>query len=317
MEIAENLKTALKLESENLKINSLKVNAVGISENYRKTIKKSISNKKDVLAYALSRMPATYCAVYNSIKQTINNITILPKTMVDIGAGTGSATFAVNELLNLENITCLEYETEMLNLGQKLVSCDDKLSKLTTWEKFDLLKNKEIPTADLLISSYVLNELPEEVHIKIVDKLWKSTNNLLIIVEPGTPKNFEQIKKIRNFLIEQGANLIGPCTHKKECPIINGDWCHFTVRVERSKIHKMLKNGDSPFEDEKFTYLAFSKLESVQAKARVLRHPQFMPKVVTLKLCQNDGKICTVKIPKSNINYKIARDIKVGDQFPS
>lgn len=315
MEISKSLKEALTKECENIKIYNLKENAKNISENYKKDNKQSITKKNDVLAYALSRMPATYGAVYSSVSQTLKNLTIMPKTLVDVGAGTGSATFATYELLDLENITCLEYQPEMLKLGEKLIKNNDQLNLITKWQSFDLLKNEELPSADLLICSYVLNELPESEQLKIVQKLWNATNNLLIIIEPGTPYNFKQMNKIRSFLLKEQANLIAPCAHSKPCPIKQNDWCHFTVRVERTKTHKTLKSGESPFEDEKFTYLAFSKLEKINSKSRVLRHPFYKPKVVSLEICNNNGEKLNLNVTKSNENYKLARKLKCGDEF--
>ena len=315
MQISNSLKKVLEKESANLQINKLKNNAINISENYRSNNKKSISSKEDVLAYALSRMPATYCAVYSSLQQTLNQIKILPKSLLDVGAGTGSATFAAHELLTLERINCLEYQDEMIKMGKKLISYDIELNNKTTWKKFNFILDNIENKYDMVISSYVLNELTEEEQLKAVEKLWNATNNLLLIVDAGTPKNFQQMQKIRSYLLSQNANLIAPCTHSNNCPIKQNDWCHFTTRVERSKIHKILKQGESPFEDEKFTYLAFSKIENNHANSRVLRHPIYKPKVVDLELCTKNGEKKTVKITKSNENYKLARKVGTGDEF--
>lgn len=195
------------------------------------------------------------------------------------------------------------------------MSYNKELTRLTTWEKFNLLENKIKDKSDFVVSSYVLNELSEAEQLKAVEKLWNATNNLLLIVEPGTPKNYAQMQKIRSFLLSKNANLIAPCPHNKPCPIKANDWCHFTVRVERSKVHKMLKGADSPFEDEKFTYLAFSKLENTKVCSRVLRHPIYKPKIVELQLCTIKGENKSVKITKSNPNYKLARKVFTGDEF--
>lgn len=315
MQISENLKLALEKECENLHISTLKNNVKNISENYRSENKKSISLKQDILAYSLSRMPATFCAVFSSFKQVLNKIKILPKTLLDVGCGTGSATFAINNLIEMDKITCLENESEMLSLCKKLISFDENLTNITTFEKFNLITDEIKTKSDMVVASYVLNELSEEEQIKAVEKLWNSTNNILLIIEPGTPKNFREMQKIRTYLLNKNANLIAPCPHNKPCPIKENDWCHFTVRVERSKVHKQLKQADSPFEDEKFTYLAFSKLEKTETPSRVLRHPFYQPKLVTLDVCTNTAEKKTLKISKSNPNYKLARKVSTGDEF--
>ena len=74
------------------------------------------------------------------------------------------------------------------------------------------------------------------------------------------------------------------------------------------------KNGVVPYEDEKFTYLAFSKDIHTILGDRVLKHPQYRPKVVMLNVCTKDG-IKDYTITKSNNNYKKARDASQGDKF--
>ena len=91
------------------------------------------------------------------------------------------------------------------------------------------------------------------------------------------------------------------------------DWCHFTVRVQRTKLHKQLKGGDAPYEDEKFCFLALTKEPPKAAcAARVLRHPQIGPGRIVLTLCENGGvqnRVVTKKDPL----WKRARKIGAGD----
>lgn len=55
------------------------------------------------------------------------------------------------------------------------------------WQAADLTDNAELPRAELVISAYVMNEMTEHDRHKVTDKLWKATEQLLLIVEPGTP----------------------------------------------------------------------------------------------------------------------------------
>ena len=91
------------------------------------------------------------------------------------------------------------------------------------------------------------------------------------------------------------------------------DWCHFAVRVQRTKLHKALKGGEAPYEDEKFCYLALTREEPKAAcNARVLRHPLIAPGKITLTLCENGEK----KLPavtKKDPLWKRARKIGAGD----
>ena len=52
-------------------------------------------------------------------------------------------------------------------------------------KRFGREKLKE--EADLVIVSYVLNEMKKEERIKVLEKIWNATKDVLIIIEPGTP----------------------------------------------------------------------------------------------------------------------------------
>ena len=139
---------------------------------------------------------------------------------------------------------------------------------------------------------------------------------MLLIIEPGTPESFKKMKKIREYLITCGGNVIAPCIHNKKCELPENDWCQFTCRISRSKLHKVLKGGESPFEDEKFFYLAISKNKENSTRkefARVLRHPKIESGKITLKLCDNDGIKEKMITKKSKELFKRARKIESGD----
>ena len=134
-------------------------------------------------------MPATYGAVSKALEYTFNlKNTDEIHTLLDIGAGTGAASWAASKLLNLNNIICLERETAMLNLGKDLAKYSNvECLKKSEWLKRDLVEEKLKEEADLVIVSYVLNEMKKEERIKVLEKIWNATKDVLIIIEPGTP----------------------------------------------------------------------------------------------------------------------------------
>jgi ribosomal protein RSM22 (predicted rRNA methylase) len=69
------------------------------------------------------------------------------------------------------------------------------------------------------------------------------------VVEPGTPKGWQRILAARSRLIENGDHTIAPCPHRDACPISVPDWCHFSRRVARSRIHRRAKDADVPWDD--------------------------------------------------------------------
>ncbi|MCL2519084.1 MAG: small ribosomal subunit Rsm22 family protein, partial [Oscillospiraceae bacterium] len=273
--------------------------AQNISERYRSG-KFYIANETEALAYALTRMPATYGAVHNALEYALEFYDGTVKTLLDVGAGTGAATMAADSLLELDEITCIEREELMFNLGKKLF-------ENANWVKQDL-NTATLPKADLVIASYVL----VENNANLVDKLWNAANEILLIVEPGTPNCCAQLKELRRNLIQKGADILAPCPHVEDC---ENDWCHFTCRIARSKIHKLLKGGDAPYEDEKFSYLALSKNNNRRTNARILRHPIIDTGYVKLNVCTKNG-IEDITVTKKNGElYKQARKAKCGDSF--
>ena len=107
--------------------------------------------------------------------------------------------------------------------------------------------------------------------------------------------------------------MAAPCPTNGECTLPEDDWCHFTARVQRSKIHKQLKGGDAPYEDEKFCFIAVSRTE-VEGASRILRHPKIESGKITLRLCTADG-ICDKLVTKKSPLFKAARKSDSGDSF--
>jgi ribosomal protein RSM22 (predicted rRNA methylase) len=114
----------------------------------------------------------------------------------------------------------------------------------------------------------VLNELAPAARESVLQRLWDATADTLVIVEPGTPAGWERILAARRQLIEAGAHVLAPCPHAFACPLQAPDWCHFAERVARSRLHRLAKGADVPWEDEKFSYVAVSR----SRRCRCTRH---------------------------------------------
>lgn len=313
MEIPQELKENI----ENLIIGGhLKIieQAQNVSKKYRENTGKGnkiITSNSEAIAYAISRMPATYCAVYSSLSQTLKKYKNEIKTVYDIGAGTGSATWAIQELLQPQKITCLEYEKEMLKIGERLMK---KTETKASWEQFDITKDCFQEKADLVISSYMLNELEESSRKNAIQKMWEATSGLLLLIEPGTPKGFKHILEAREILLQQNANIVAPCTHNGKCEISQDDWCSFYVRVARSGIHRQAKNGTLGYEDEKFSYIAVSREPAFEnGQARILRHPQIGQGHVKVKVCTQNGIQEKTFTKKDKEAYKKVRKLDAGE----
>jgi ribosomal protein RSM22 (predicted rRNA methylase) len=120
-------------------------------------------------------------------------------------------------------------------------------------------------------------------------KAWEGTKKALILLEPGTPKGFSYIRYIREQLLSRGAKILAPCTHAGSCPMADGDWCHFSERLNRSFTHRYVKGASMGYEDEKISYLIVTKKEYPTQEARILRPPWKKGGHVLLKLCSKGG----------------------------
>lgn len=283
-----------------------------ISKKYRENDgkgKKLVTTSSEATAYAISRMSATYCAVYSVLNECLKNYERKIETVLDIGAGTGAATWAVTNLIDIKHVTCLEREKEMRKVGSQLMK--EELANVE-WKEFDLNKDEIEENTDLVITSYVINELSEEDRKKAITKMWDATNGILVIIEPGTPEGFKHILEARDMLLQKGANIVAPCSHKGKCPINEDDWCSFYVRVARSGIHKQAKKGELGYEDEKFSYIAFSKTPIDTYQPRILRHPQINSGHVKVKLCTEDGIVEKTYSKKDKDIYKKIRKLDAG-----
>ena len=321
MELPIELKTAIDNRTAGIKQKQLLAASQDLSDRYRNESgqgKRLLTTDIEAVAYSLVRMPATYGAVYTAMEyanRLLENEDI-GSTLLDVGAGTGAGTWAVCKQLQIKHITCLEKENAMIKLGQQYMKeSSDEALRNAQWKSFDLLSGNIVKKADIVLASYVLNELRDDDRLACVKKLWNATNKMLVLVEPGTPVGYSQLRLARTELIKYGAHILAPCPHENLCPIEGDDWCHFTVRVSRTKLHRLLKQAQAPYEDEKFSYLIVTREEFSRAKNRVLRHPIIEPGKISLQICDEHGKNTYVYRKKDGQVFKKARKIKCGEEL--
>jgi len=296
----------------------LERDAKAISENYRKRTgqgNRLLTRESEAAAYAAARMPATFAAAYEAIAQALKASGLEPKTFVDCGAGTGAATWAAAQLLDLDVITCLEREEAMRSVGSALMRAGGGALANAHWASCDLTADA-LPRAELVVEGYMLGELSEGMRLPVAEKLWHASEKMLVLIEPGTPQGFANLAAVRAHLASLGAYVAAPCpAGSAVCPMAEGDWCHFSVRVQRSRLHKALKGGEAPYEDEKYAYLALTReAPKAPCAARVLRHPLIAPGRITLTLCEGGEKRQRI-VTKKDALWKIARKIGAGERM--
>ncbi len=126
--------------------------------------------------------------------------------------------------------------------------------------------------------------------------------------------DWQRILDARSQLQALGAHIAAPCTHSQACAVQIPDWCHFSRRVARSKIHRLTKEADVPWEDEKFSYLAVSRQPVALSGQRVLMQPKSGGGKVLAKLCSTYGSVAEHLITKRDkALFAQARRVDWGD----
>ncbi|MFF4904093.1 small ribosomal subunit Rsm22 family protein [Streptomyces sp. NPDC001260] len=277
-----------------------------------------LRDRADVAAYAAYRMPATFEAVRSALAAFAEAVPEwVPGSHVDVGGGTGAATWAVTDVWPGERgVTVLDWAEPALALGKELAAANPDLRD-ASWRRSRIGAALTVESTDLVTVSYVLNELTEADRTALVDAA-ASAAQAVVIVEAGTPAGYARVIEARDRLIGAGFKVAAPCPHSAACPIVPGqDWCHFSARVSRSSLHRRVKGGSLPYEDEKFSYVAATRFPVTPAPSRVVRRPQIRKGQVLLDLCESEEQLRRTTVTKRHGElYKAARDADWGDSWP-
>ncbi|KAH9774989.1 cytochrome c oxidase assembly protein cox11 -related [Citrus sinensis] len=250
----------------------------------------------ETIAYVASRMPAVYSACYRVLCEVRRRLPgFSPAKVLDFGAGTGSAFWALREVWprSLEKVNLVEPSQSMQRAGPKDLPLIHSYNSIQALNK-DISKSER--EHDLVIASYVLGEVPSlQDRITIVRQLWDLTRDVLVLVEPGTPQGSSIISQMRSHILwmekrksrkyearkskdtnketskdlvtlRSGVHIVAPCPHEGRCPLENsGKYCHFVQRLQRTTSQRAYKRSKSEplrgFEDEKFSFVAFRRGE--------------------------------------------------------
>jgi len=310
------LKAALDARLQGLSRNDASERAAQISQTYRDGGGSGgIRSEADALAYALVRMPATYAAVtagLNALREIVPDFA--PASLLDVGAGPGTATWAAAEALSsLTQFTLLDANSALRALALDLGSNSARLRDMTYQRGAARAALADAEAADLVVASYMIGEIDDAERAALAELMWAKTRGTLLVVEPGTPAGYARIIALRQQLIAEGAHVAAPCPHDGECPLTAPDWCHFTQRLPRSRAHRQLKSAELPYEDEKFSYVALTRAAVAQHPARVLAQPVISKSAVTAKLCTGRGVVSAIAPRRDKIAYARFRKYNWGD----
>ncbi len=311
MRLPDSLREAISAETRAIPSAALTQAAREISERYRQDNPGvPLATTAHRLAYLAVRAPATFAACEHVLTSVCASLPdFAPESMLDLGAGPGTAAWAALEVFpSLRRITLLERDAQMLDIGTRLAfHAAHAALRDADWQRADLASSSDFGSYDLILASYSLGELAAPAASAVIRSAWEHAK-VLVIIEPGTPRAFSRMVKLRDELIHAGAVIAVPCPHEEQCPLAAaGDWCHFSQRLERTTEHRRMKSGSLGYEDEKFSYLAATRLPVHRPLARIVRHPLKHPGYVQLQLCTAEGLKQETVTKSQKERYRAAR----------
>jgi ribosomal protein RSM22 (predicted rRNA methylase) len=317
-ELPAALRAAVARELEGVARGDLAERAARTSRAYRAGAGSAgvIREPHDALAYALTRLPATYAACATVFAEACARAPAFrPARLLDAGAGPGAASWAALQLWpELAGVHWLDESPSFLALAARLAADGPAPLAAADGRRLDLAAGGDWPRADLVACSYALAEIAPERQARVVGDLWRACQGVLALVEPGTPAGFARLAAAREALIAAGAEILAPCPHGAGCPVESPDWCHFRVRLPRSRDHRLAKGAEVPFEDEPFAYLLAARPGlGAPAAGRVLRPPRHGKPGIELKLCTADGLEQRFVARRDKPAHAAARRLDWGD----
>jgi ribosomal protein RSM22 (predicted rRNA methylase) len=282
---------------------ALAARAARLSAAYRAgdTSVAAVADNLDVLAYVVTRMPATFAvaaAVLDRFRLAAPGFA--PTSLLDVGAGPGTAS---GRFIDTAGTLAAASGHPALAGSRRILADATRFGR-------------DLPDADLVVANYVLAEA--KATDAFVAALWRASRGALVLVEPGTPAGFDRIRDARAVLVAAGATIAAPCPHAFPCPIAAPDWCHFSERLARSRDHRLAKAADLSFEDEKYSYVVAARptVELAGYGARILAAPRISKSGLTLKLCRQDGTIAKRTVPRRDrAAHAALRRARWGDRI--
>ena len=331
MKIPAELARAIEQRVAQYEPRALSQAAIEISARYRGELPlcraTTLSTDLHCAAYLVTRLPATLSAVAAALDHVKSRMPAFsPRSVLDLGAGPGTGAWAALEMFpGIRSITLLERDAQTLTMGQKLAAASSSAALHgAQWIHADLTAadfasgTKFSDKFDLILISYAFGELPQHHRTALLKRIWGFCSHTLLIVEPGTPHGYQNILQARSELLLQGAHMVAPCPHDNSCPLqeMPGEWCHFAQRLERTALHRRMKQGGLGYEDEKFSYVSVGRDVAQPSCARIIRHPLHAKGHIQLQLCAQQG-VEKVTVTKSQKDlFRAARRAKWGGEWP-
>ena len=312
------VRAAITTIAAGLKLGEVRARAAQISSDYRagRPSSGAVVSETDIAAYLIARLPATYAAVAAALAELQRlRPGFSPDSLLDVGCGPGTASLAaLDRFGRLSVVTALDHGAGFLGTAERLLD----LSGLACGVEARFLRAdfRALPEvrADLVILAYGLVEVAEGDAEAIARAAFQRASGALVLVEPGSRAGFARIRAAREALVAAGATVLAPCPHQATCPMVEPDWCHFSVRLARSREHLVVKGAEVPFEDEKFSYLIAVRGGEAPMGRRIIAPARHGKAGHQFRVCGSDG-IAEMTIGPRDPAFKAAKKLDWGDLF--
>ncbi|KAF9432282.1 37S ribosomal protein S22 [Entomortierella beljakovae] len=268
--------------------------------------------QRESTAYIAAMAPATYSAITNVLTEVDKRVPDLQiKSFMDFGTGPGTGIWAANELWKTPiQYTGIDSSLDMLETAEEILghlSTNGNGIPNVTLKSF--VTHGSLATKfDVVLSAFTLSEITApELRKSTLENLWESTNDILILIDRGTPSGFKALAEAREQILgldmdrikikpkfddfgnilpaeeppkREPAHVLAPCPHDNVCPIYaslsrDSQWCHFSQKVQRPDFLRKTKHSKENYEDSKYSYVVLRK------GARPVHIPLSIPKTKT------------------------------------
>ncbi len=291
-----------------------------LSKRYRSTNESGFKSKTEMIAYVHARFPATYAVVHHILEQEIHHKDAV-KSVLDLGAGPGTATLAALNHFSVSHATLVEQTPEFVKAVSAVLRASFPASEFNLIS--ESVHNATFQQADLVMLSYLLTEMSDVQALNVYESSLKATKSYNLVVLPGTSAAFKFLLQLRDRAISLGYRVLAPCPHMGACSMAKEaeQWCHFRQRLSRSRVHQDIKKGTMGYEDEPYCYLLVAPADTSHAmeestQGRVINTPRYRPGHIYVDVCAQSGVIETKCITKKDkAAYKAAKDLAWGGRI--
>jgi len=305
MQLPEHVRRGIEERADAVGFAELRRAVAAISEAYRTGGAVRLASAERAAAYLAVRMPATYAAAYAVLREVRERLGARAiESVLDAGAGAGAASLAARELFPAARITMVERDAALAAAARDWLPDAQFVSA-------DVERLDKFPPHDLVMAAYALGEMERPPGAR----LWDAARVAFVAIEPGSARGFTVVRQIRDSLLARSARMLAPCPHESACPLAAPEWCHFATRVERSRIHRRLKEADLNYEDEKFSYVALAREPAELAPARIIRRVRQRPGLIELELCGRAGVRSERVTRGAREAFRAARHAAWGDAW--